>query len=179
MITSTQKKSGKTTVIEALAASLVLSKKKVLIIDLNFGNNTITQKHNPENIIQEVASSINYNQPLKEQKIWSNSSQEGLSLIGCKEGNFTPSEALYNLDMNAFLKLLKDEFDFILIEGAALNDYADSQELASFAEEVFTVFSASSSISHADDKSIKFIATLGEKNKGTILNNVLKENINF
>ena len=75
--------------------------------------------------------------------------------------------------------MLKDEFDFILIEGAALNDYADSQELASFAEEVFTVFSASSSISHADDKSIKFIATLGEKNKGTILNNVLKENINF
>ncbi len=179
LITSTQKKSGKTTVIEALAASLVLSKKKVLIIDLNFGNNTITQKHNPENLIQEVASSINYNQPLKEQKIWSNTSQEGLSLIGCKEGNFTPSEALYNLDMNAFLKLLKDEFDFILIEGAALNDYADSQELASFAEEVFTVFSASSSISHADDKSIKFIATLGEKNKGTILNNVLKENINF
>lgn len=179
LITSTQKKSGKTTVIEALAASLVLSKKKVLIIDLNFGNNTITQKHNPENLIQEVASSINYNQSLKEQKIWSNTSQEGLSLIGCKEGNFTPSEALYNLDMNAFLKLLKDEFDFILIEGAALNDYADSQELASFAEEVFTVFSASSSISHADDKSIKFIATLGEKNKGTILNNVLKENINF
>jgi polysaccharide biosynthesis transport protein len=179
LITSTQKGAGKTTVIEALAASLVLSKKKVLLIDLNFGNNTLTQKHNPASLIQDVAGTINYNLPLISQKIWSAAGREGLFAIGCKEGNFTPSEALYNIDMNLFLKLSKDEFDFIIIEGAALNDFADSRELAAYAEEIFTVFSAASAVSHADDKSIKFIASLGEKNKGTVLNNVLKENINF
>jgi polysaccharide biosynthesis transport protein len=179
LFTSTQKAAGKTTIIEALAASLTLSKKKLLIMDLNFGNNTLTQKYNPNALIQDIAGSINYNLPLIGQKIWSNTSIEGLCIIGCKQGNLTPSEALYNIDMKAFLELLKDEFDYILIEAAALNDYADSQEMATYAEAVFTIFSAASSINHADDKSIKFIASLGEKNKGTILNNVLKDNINF
>jgi Mrp family chromosome partitioning ATPase len=179
LFTSTQKAAGKTTIIEALAASLTLSKKKLLIIDLNFGNNTLTQKYNPNTLIQDIAGSINYNLPLIGQKIWSNTSIEGLYIIGCQQGNLTPSEALFNIDMKAFLALLKDEFDYILIEAAALNDYADSQEMATYAEAVFTIFSASSSINHADDKSIKFIASLGEKNKGTILNNVLKDNINF
>ena len=75
--------------------------------------------------------------------------------------------------------MLKDEFDFVLIEGAALNDFADSRELATYAEEVYTIFSANAAVTHADEKSIKFITGLGAKNKGTVLNNVLKENINF
>lgn len=179
LITSTQKAAGKTTVIESLAASLVLSKKKVLLIDLNFSNNTLTKKHNPAVLIQNIAANINYNSPLAGQNLWSNTSLQGLSIIGCKEGDYTPSEALYNMDMKAFLKILKEEFDFILIEGAALNDFADSQELAGYADAVFTVFSASSSINHADDKSLRFISSLEEKDKGAILNNVLKENINF
>ena len=179
LITSTQKAAGKTTVIESLAASLVLSKKKVLLIDLNFSNNTLTKKHNPSALIQNISAKINYNSPLAGQNLWSNTSLQGLSIIGCIEGDNTPSEALYNMDVNAFLKLLKDEFDFILIEGAALNDFADSQELAGYADAVFTVFSASSSINHADDKSLRFISSLEEKDKGAILNNVLKENINF
>ena len=74
---------------------------------------------------------------------------------------------------------LKNEFDFILIEGAALNNFSDSREIVTYVDEVFTVFSAASTVSHADDKSIKFITSLNEKNKGFILNNVLKENINF
>ncbi|RYF80998.1 MAG: tyrosine-protein kinase family protein, partial [Chitinophagaceae bacterium] len=179
LITSTQQSAGKTTVIESLAASLVLSKKKVLLIDLNFGNNSITQKHNAEVLIQDLAGVVKYNSPAASQKLWSKTALEGLYVIGCKEGNFTPSEALYNIDMKAFMDLLKTEFDYILLEGAALNDFADSRELVSFADEVFTVFSAASTVSHADDKSIKFITSLSEKNKGTILNNVLKENMNF
>ena len=149
------------------------------MIDLNFSNNTLTKKHNPAVLIQNIAAKINYNSPLAGQNLWSNTSLQGLNIIGCKEGDYTPSEALYNMDMKAFLKLLKEEFDFILIEGAALNDFADSQELAGYADAVFTVFSASSSINHADDKSLRFISSLEEKDKGAILNNVLKENINF
>ena len=61
LITSTQKAAGKTTVIESLAASLVLSKKKVLLIDLNFSNNTLTKKHNPSALIQNISEKLNYN----------------------------------------------------------------------------------------------------------------------
>ncbi len=180
LITSTQKQVGKTTVIESLAASLLLNKKKVMVLDLNFGNNTITQKHYPSVLIQDIGEVVKYDIPLKSQQLLQNTlSIEGLHIIGCREGNFTPSEALHNINMERFLKLLKDEFDFILIEGAALNDFADSRELAIYTEEVFTVFSAASSISQEDNKSIQFIDSLGAKNRGAILNNVQLENINF
>jgi len=55
LFTSTQQGVGKSTVIDALAASLVMSNKNVLIIDLNFGNNSITRKYNPETLIQKIA----------------------------------------------------------------------------------------------------------------------------
>jgi succinoglycan biosynthesis transport protein ExoP len=180
LITSTQKQVGKTSVIESLAASLLLSKKRVMILDLNFGNNTITQKHYPPVLIQDIGEIVKYDIPLKNQQLLRDTeSIDGLHIIGCREGNYTPSEALHNIDLERFLKLLKDEFDFILIEGAALNDFADSRELAVYAEEVFTVFSATLPVSQEDNKSIQFINSLGEKNKGAILNNVRLENINF
>ncbi len=178
LITSTRMGAGKTTVLESIAASLLLSKKRVLIMDLNFGNNTLTQKYNPTVFIEDVAATLKYDIALGEQYNLSTAT-DGLSVIGCKEGNLTPSEVLFNIDMNAFLNMLKVDFDFILIEGAALNDFADSCELATYAEKVFTVFSASAPVSHIDEKSIQFIKSLGVKNSGAILNNVLRENINF
>lgn len=179
LVTSTQKEAGKSTVIEALAASLLLSKKKVLLIDLNFGHNTLTQKFVPAIQIQDIAATISYTSPISGQKVATPSKYEGLDIIGCREGNYTPAEALYKIDMPAFLDMLKAEYDYIFIEGAALNDFSDSKELSVYAEGVLTVFSAASSISHADDESLKFIASLGNKNKGAILNDVLTENMNF
>lgn len=179
LFTSTQNGSGKSTVIDALAISLVMSKKKVLVIDLNFNNNSITRKYNPSVLIQQIAGKLNLGTSLSNQSIWSKTEVEGLCVIGCESGNITPSEALYNLDFKAFVEKLKEHFDFILIEGAALNHFADSQELALYVDAVLTIFSANNIFSSADEKSVKFISALGSKNKGTILNAVQLENINY
>ncbi|MEP6710996.1 MAG: Wzz/FepE/Etk N-terminal domain-containing protein [Ferruginibacter sp.] len=179
LITSTQKQTGKTTVIETLGASLVLSQQKVLLIDMNFAHNSLTQKYNPDSLVENIAGKINYSAPLTGQKLWSSTPLEGMYIIGCNQANTTPSEALYKLDIKEFLKFLKNDFDYILIEGAALNNYADSQELSTYADAVITVFSAAAAINHADENALKFIASLKEKNTVTILNKVLKENINF
>ena len=177
LFTSTQKKSGKTTVIEALATSLLLSKKKVLVMDLNFTNNTLTEQLNTDVFIQQLPK-IDYNQPLAKQKVYGSTAYEDLKVIGCQEGNITPSEALYNIDMIALMDALKKEFDFILIEGASLNFYADSKELVQYAQGVFAVFAADASVSQVDTESLKFITELREKNQGVILNKVFTENIN-
>lgn len=179
LFTSTQKGAGKSTVIDSLATSLVMSKKKVLIIDLNFSNNSITKKYNPDVLIQNIAGKINQETSLANQKVWSKTPVEGLFVIGCESGSQTPSEALYNIDLKVFFDKLKEQFDYILVEGAALNDVVDSQELAIYSDAVFTIFSANNSITPADEKSIRFISSLGEKNKGTVLNNVLKDNLDF
>src|SRR6218665_2066413 len=103
----------------------------------------------------------------------------GPRLIGCESRTFTPSEGLFNLDIKAFFDKLKGSFDSILVEGACLNDFSDSRELALSVDGVFSIFSANDSLSAADYNSIKYISSLGEKNRGTVLNNVLQENLNY
>ncbi|RYY51209.1 MAG: hypothetical protein EOO06_01335 [Chitinophagaceae bacterium] len=179
LFTSTQKGSGKSTIIDALATSLVMSNKKVLLIDMNFANNSLTRKYNPDVLIQQLAGKINMEAPFSNQKAWSTTDAQGLCVIGCEPSKQTPSEALPNFDLHQFFAKLNEHFDYVLVEGAALNDVVDSQEIAIHSDAVIAVFSANNAITSADEKSIKFIASLGDKNKGTVLNNVLKDNLDF
>ena len=178
LFTSTQNKTGKSTVLEALATSLTLSKKSVLILDMNFTNNSLTKSFNTEVFIQDILQTINLSKSVAQQNIVGKTQIDGLDIIGCKEGNTTPSEALYNVDIAALFNHLKDGYDFLLIEGPSLNNFADSKELAQYVEGVFTVFSADSSMLQVDMESMRFITDLKSKNHGVILNRVLTENIN-
>ena len=177
LVTSTRLGVGKSTIIKALSASLLLSKKKVLIIDLNFYNNTLTRDFKCDVLIQEAAKKINYSVPYTGQKIASHTNFEGIDIIGCEQGNHTPSEILYNLDDRKFISKLEEEYDFILIEGAALNHYADTKELINFSEGIISVFSAQSSFKQIDRDGLKFISDLKDKHNTVVLNKVLTENI--
>ncbi len=179
LFTSTQQGSGKTTVVEALAQGLLLSKKKVLIMDLNFKNNSLTKKYGADIFIEDIDKSLNINIPIAGQKIGMATNFEGLHIIGCKEANLTPAEALHDINLAEILNYLKSGFDYILIEAASLNHFSDAKELSNYVEAIYIVFSADDSVDHADDESLKFIAGLGSKNKGAILNNVLTENLEF
>jgi uncharacterized protein involved in exopolysaccharide biosynthesis/Mrp family chromosome partitioning ATPase len=178
LFTSTQAKTGKSVIIEALATSLLLSKKKVLIIDMNFSNNSLTRHFGTDIYIQDVAQKLNYAVPASQLKIVGKTKQDGLYIIGCREANSSPAEALYNIEMTAFFDYLKPSFDYVLIEGASLNNYSDSREIAKNVEGIFTVFAADASVQLVDQESLRFIAETKEKNHGVILNKVLTENIN-
>lgn len=177
LVTSTRIGVGKSTIIKAIAASLLLSKKKVLILDLNFYNNSLTRDFNCEVFIQDVANKINYSIPVTQQKIVAKTKYEGIDIIGCQQGNYTPSEVLYNLDNKRFINKFEEEYDFILIEGAALNNYADTKELINFSESIITIFSAQASFKQIDKEGLKFISDLKSQNNIVILNKVLTENI--
>ncbi|HRN91680.1 MAG TPA: hypothetical protein PLE75_05310 [Ferruginibacter sp.] len=177
LFTSTRRKTGKTTVIESLSAGLLLSKKRVLLIDLNFSNNTLTRTLNAEVMMEDLVTNMKWNVPVKQQKLVTNTAHEGLDIIGCHGGNLTPAEVLYNFDLGKALEALSENYDYIFIEGAALNFYSDSKELIPFVEGVFTVFSAENSITQTDHDSIRFLIAQKEKQQGVILNKVLTENM--
>lgn len=177
LFTSTQRKTGKSTIVQALAASLLLSKKKVLIIDFNFANNTLTNFFGTDVFIEDVASNNSYT--IDKKISTGKTSYNDLEIIGCAQHNTTPSEVLYNLDVNAFFRNLKLSYDFILMEAGALNNYADARELAAYADGIFTVFSADCSVLPVDMESLNFISKeMKEKDMGLVLNKVLTENIN-
>lgn len=176
LLTSTQKKTGKSVIAESLAYSFLVGFKKVLLIDLNFENNTISINFENQNLIDEILNSINdvdIIQNLSASKI------ENLYVVSCYQSSKTPEEAFSMDKLSLFLKLSRNFFDIIIIESAAMNLRSDSFELFSLADGIIPVFSANKTLTATDYRSIESIKKAAEKNKGAILNMIEFENINL
>ena len=100
---------------------------------------------------------------------------DGVEVIGCKGGDYTPSEILPKNHLLNYLQELTSFYDFILLEGAPLNDYTDSKELAQYVDGVIAIFSANTSIKQIDKESIAFLHELGDKFTGAVLNGVRED----
>ena len=74
------------------------------------------------------------------------------------------------------LEKLKQLYDFILIEGAALNTHADSKEIMDYAEGVVLVFSARNTVQESDRESIAYLKSNRSKLIGAVLNNFDDQN---
>jgi uncharacterized protein involved in exopolysaccharide biosynthesis len=179
LFTSTKPREGKSTIIKALAYSLSLSKKSVLIIDTQFPNNSLTRDFGAQPVLESFNSSVdNFNADSVKQLV-TESPLPGVFVIGCEGGEYTPSEILKPGNMLEYLKILAHQYDYILMEGAALNDRSDSKELMKYAEIVIAVISARSSVKQTDKEAIIFLQNLQEKLGGAILNFVEPENIDI
>jgi len=178
LFTSTKPQEGKTTILESLAHTFSMSKKKVLLVDANFSNNTLTRDFTAKpNLI-----SFSMKGPETSERIWNLTTGTKIAhvdVIGCEEGNYTPSEILPKNNLLENLGRLKDQYDFILIEGAALNSHADSKELTEFVEGIVTVFSAKSILLETDRESIAFLKNNRSKFIGAVLNNVDEQNLDL
>lgn len=178
MLTSTNAEQGKTTLTQALAYSLSLGKKKVLIIDTNFNNNDLTKAVNATPVLEQFSLNGKPFSFEDAQGFITQSTVDGVDIIGCHGGDYTPSEILPKNHLLNYLDNLKKEYDFIFMEGAPLNDYTDSKELIRYAEGVIAVFSANISLKATDKESIKFLKQHKEKFLGAILNKVMSRNLN-
>jgi Mrp family chromosome partitioning ATPase len=67
---------------------------------------------------------------------------------------------------------LLSEYDYILLEGPALNQHADSQELIKYVTGVVAVFSAEETVGTNDTVMIQYLEELNEKLIGAVLNKV-------
>jgi succinoglycan biosynthesis transport protein ExoP len=179
LVTSTKPQEGKTTVIEALANSLSLTRKKVLIIDANFSNNTLTRKFEGKPSLEQFSFSGQGNVMDKFLGIKSMTTIPNTDLVGCTEGNYTPSEVLPKNNLLEHLPRIAENYDFVFIEGAALNNHADSKELSASVDGIIAVFSAKSSLGQIDKDSIQYLNSTGDKFVGTILNNVEANNMDL
>jgi uncharacterized protein involved in exopolysaccharide biosynthesis/Mrp family chromosome partitioning ATPase len=178
LFTSTKPLEGKTTILESVAHTFSMSKKKVLLIDANFSNNTLTRDFSAKPTL------MNFNMKGQEnfEKIWNITTVTkipNVDVIGCDEGNYTPSEILPKNNLLDHLDKLKQHYDYILIEGSALNAHADSKELTDFVEGVVIVFSAKNTMGETDRESIDFLKDHRDKFIGAVLNNVDEQNLDL
>ena len=176
LVTSLKSQEGKSTVLEALAYIFSMTKKKVLLIDTNFSHNSLTQKFGAKATLE------NFNLGAQDNaidKIWGITTLTDINntdVIGCSEGNYTPSEILPKNNLLVNLTKIAQHYDFIFMEGAALADHSDSKELSKYAEGIITVLSAKNGLGERDRESIHFLKTsTGNKYIGTVLNKVDEE----
>lgn len=173
LFTSTRVNEGKTFAMISLAYTLSLNNKKVLLIDTNFKNNTLTNMLSAKPSLEK-----HFNQSLVKEDIITKSKLKGIDVIGCYEGNYSPSEVFSQSNFHNLVNDLAQHYDFIFLEGAALNEYSDSKELISSVEKVISVFSTNSVIKDQDKSSIAYLRGLGDKFMGAILNKVDMANLN-
>ncbi len=178
LFTSTKSGVGKTTLVQALAYSLSLSKKRVLILDTNFCNNDLTIQLHAKPTLEGI--SLDGDSGALEEELKNMVTSTGVpyvDAIGCKGGDYTPLEILPKHNLLDHLQELTGKYDYIFLEGAPLNDYSDSKELLSYVDGVVAIFSAKFAINQVDKESIQFLKTLNGKLVGAILNKVELQDI--
>lgn len=197
LFTSLKEGEGKSFVLFSIAYSLSIIGRKILIIDTNFKNNTLTTlfsapqqlpdigyenndvKQLQENIGSDTDTgmSISVFQGEATSSIIHDTLYKNIQIIGCKGSELSPSELFQGKNFGVFLDELKTIYDYIFLEGPSLNEYSDSKELIHYVDKVVTVFAADTSITQNDQLSVDYLKELNTKHIGSILNMVNLKNL--
>lgn len=190
MLTSLRRNEGKTFMIIALAYALSLINKRILIIDTNFRSNLLSKilpkapnkvkaienRSSPAALLLPAAQSKNEAETddteMDYELINPSIFKNVFIVTNAGGGAASPAEILSGRNFTNLIQGFKENFDFILLEGAALNDFADTKELIPYVDKVITIFSAQTTINQQDRESIHYLKTLGDKFGGCILNRV-------
>jgi len=103
----------------------------------------------------------------------------GVDIIGNVGGRDSPSEIMAGRDFKEMIHNLSLQYDYVLMEGPALNDYSDSKELIDYADKVIPVFRADMALSQMDKESVKYLKSINGRLMGTVLNNVQLKNLTY
>jgi len=197
LFTSLKEGEGKSFVLFSIAYSLSIIGRRILIIDTNFKNNTLTtlfsapqqlpdiafENHHVKKLQENIGSdtdtgmSVSVFQGEATSSIIHDTLYKNIYIIGCKGSELSPSELFQGKNFGMFLNELKTEYDYIFLEGPSLNEYSDSKELIHYVDKVVTVFAADISITQNDQLSIDYLKELDTKHIGSILNMVDLKNL--
>lgn len=179
LFTSTPKSTGKSFLIASLAHVLQMKGSKVLLIDTNLKNNTLTKMFTQQKDLKFLSAlKLIGDQPLDEDSIWRSESPgntynlDDIDIIGNNGSNLSPSEIFVDQDVASFIDALEQKYDFIFLEGPSLNNYLDSKELVTYVDKVIAVFSSENVLSQKDYISIDFLKNLNHNFMGALLNKV-------
>jgi uncharacterized protein involved in exopolysaccharide biosynthesis/cellulose biosynthesis protein BcsQ len=197
LITSTKAGTGKSFFIVSLSYTLSLLNKRVLIIDTNFKSSTLTKmlisKVDSRRLLNKGLPDMLYLPPAsahlngeahengdadnKTKSVIHATDFKGVDIIGNYGGMDSPSEILAGKDFKSMLRNLSIEYDYILLEGAALNDYSDTKELVEYVDKVIPIFDASTTLDSLDQDSVKYLKSIKTKLVGTVLNRIKQQDL--
>lgn len=189
LFVSPKEQEGKSFLIILLAYALGLNQKKILLIDTNFKNNTLSD-FKTRTFFEVETEEL---PALRRMALFKAGGQQtsmqfppgepadlnlkNIDIVGNKGGSQSPSEVLAGKDFRQVIQNYGRKYDFIFLEAASMNKYSDARELVPFVEKVVAVISSESSTGHADKDSLEFLRSLEDKMLGGILNKVDLKNL--
>jgi len=187
LFASPKPQEGKSFLIVMLAYALSLNDKKILIIDTNFKNNTLSGYKTKSFIEittvgpkQKTGLGIEdgYGQLSSPETAAANdATMQSIDIVANKGGSQSPAEVLAGKNFKKVIEQYSKKYDFVFLEAAAMNKFSDARELMPFVDKVVAVMSAESPIGNEDKDTLDFLRGLNGKMLGGILNKVDLKNL--
>lgn len=165
-ITGLQASEGKTFVTLNLGYAYKMINKRVLIIDGNFDNPTISHILNPDLYLEDFLLTKQQHPQLEQQFVVMGNRGEDISLL----------ELSNHATIQARITELRNQFDIILIEIPSLDVFNKAREWVSFADKVIPVFCCGQNITESKRKEIEYLVSLNGKVSGWIMNKLENDN---
>ncbi|RKR85480.1 uncharacterized protein involved in exopolysaccharide biosynthesis [Mucilaginibacter gracilis] len=166
-ITSLGDGDGKTLLAISLAYSYSIINKRVLLIDGNFSNPTISKTVQPKLFIEDYFR----DDPDYKDVILNTS----ISVLGNHGSDITLLEIENERIIQQKFSKLKSMYDIIIIEVQDMDKMNKAKEWLLFADKTIAVFEARQSLDENRKASVKYFASLGSKFAGWIFNKATAE----
>lgn len=165
-ITSISEGEGKTLISACIAYTYVMVNKKVLLIDGNFDNPSITKNSNTKLFLEDFLHSgdlggINFN--------------SGIMVMGNRGGDKSLLEVSDEETIMERLEQLRSHFDVILVETPPLDALNKAKEWILFTDKTLSVFEADQTLNEVKNQHINYLTTLNGQFIGWILNKVKQQ----
>lgn len=160
-VTSLCPAEGKSLLAISLAYSYTMVNKKVLLIDGNTANPTISNTVGPKLFIEDFFKAGNAN---------STTDTEGMGTLGNRGTDITLLEIADESIIQAKFAELKSVYDIIIIETPPMNAMNKAKEWMLFADKTIAVFEANQSLNDEKNADITYLKLLGPKFSGWVFN---------
>lgn len=168
-VTSLTEDAGKSSVAAGLAKALTRAHQRVLLMDLNFKDNTLSAYANVPR--GEHPFETDYDvERLPRAGAWYE--LDGMDIVGNLGANRSLAEVLGGVDFGARLAALRQRYDYVVVEVAALGLYADGREFAEYADGILCVLDADQRVDGAGRESMLWLEGQGGRFMGYVLNRV-------
>jgi succinoglycan biosynthesis transport protein ExoP len=174
LISSGSAREGKTSVAVNLATTFVTTGKKVLLIDANFRQPKLHSLFPKEQAGDSAErfdfglSSVLMHQCSATEAVRS-SGVEGLDIIDCGPLPANPSELLSNPRMEDMLARLRDNYDYIIIDGPPVLLVSDAKVLAGLVDATLLVYNAAETSRGAAQRTIREFKQVNARVIGCVL----------
>lgn len=175
VVTSSVPGEGKSTTAGNLAIALAQSGNKVLLVDCDMRKPSIHKKF-------KISNAVGTAELLLRKKSFeevANDYNENLTIITAGKIPPNPSEMLASRAMTAFIKEMKNEFKYIILDTPPLQAVTDAQVLSTKADGVLLVVRAGSTKKELVSNSVDLINKVHGKVIGTVLNGVENKRNNY